>query len=309
MKGAITIKVISKKVSIVLMIFILVFTSSNIKINAQDIQKNYTKELAIQKLQELGMTTSEIETLNDEELKIFYYAKDFSVDKQYYYVPEDNSKTAVVIDEITMINAIAEEKFSSNPMYDISPYISDTVVSSGGYLEQYVYIADAFSYPGQYYVAYKANWLKQPLNRKTDVFGVAVSNATVIPGTASASYSWIMSRNYNGNYNPNWASGTVNLASNFKIDSHGVATKFNLVNDTLDMVQQARTQRVEMAFRVTKDNASIKTIGVSGNYLHQEATFAVSPSITAISFSVGISITFSNKFTEMLPNPYTVLSN
>ncbi len=41
--------------------------------------------------------------------------------------------------------------------------------------------------------------------------------------------------------------------------------------------------------------------------MHQEAVFSVSPSITAVDFTVGISITSSDKFTTMLPNPYTVL--
>lgn len=302
-------KIISKKVSVILLTLVLVFTSSNIKINAQELEQNYTKELAVQKLLASGMTNNEIENLNDEELKIFFYSKEFSVDKKYYYVPENTSKSAIVIDESTMINAVAQKEFTSNPMYSISPAASDTTTSSGGYLEQYVYIADSYSYPGEYYIAYKANWLIQPLNRKIDVFGAAVSNATVIPYTASASFSWVMSRNYKGNYDPNWASNTVDLSNGFKIDSHGVATKCELVNDSLDMVQQARVQRMELSYRVTKDNSSINTIGVAGSYLHQERVRTISPSISGISFSAGISVNYSSDFTEMLPNPYTVLYN
>lgn len=289
-------KTINKKISILLLTFIITLSMSNINILAGEVLDDFSKELAIEKLISLGVPNNEIENMTDEQLKIFSNANQISVDKKYYYVPENESQMPMLITGEDMSNAI-EQYLDSG---------SDTQTSSGGYLEQYVYIADSVT-PNKYYIAYTANWLKQPLNRKTDVFGVAVSNATVVPNSATATYKWVIDRTYKGNYQPNWASDTVDLSGGLKYDSHGVATKCKLMTNTLDNIQQVVAQNMRLSFYVTKDNSNIKSIGVSGNYMHQEATFAVTPSITAISFSVGISVTNSDKFTTMTPNPYTVL--
>lgn len=303
-----SIKITTKKAPIILFALSIILSLSNLKVSAQSPTDNFTRELAIGKMVDLGMTIDEAEHMSDEDLKVFYNANQVSWDKRYYYVPEDESKMPVLITEKEMLKAVEQKEYLNN-VDNISTfgYEDDTQVSSGGYLEQYVSIADSYDYPGRHYISYRASWLIQPLNRKIDVFGVAVSNATVVPGSASTKYDWVIDRYYNGNYQPNWSSATVDLKSSLKYDAHGVATKCKLMTDTLDGIQQVVSQNMYLSFYVTKDNPNISTIGVAGNYMHQEAVFSVSPSITAVDFTVGISITSSDKFTTMLPNPYTVL--
>lgn len=135
-----------------------------------------------------------------------------------------------------------------------------------------------------------------------DVFGVTVSNATVVPDSINANHHWVIDRYYNS-YQPNWKSGDVNLFKNSTYTPQGVAVKCDLMTDTADGIQRVSAQNMSLKFYVTKDNPNIKTIAAAGIYLHQKSIIAVSPSITAISVSAGISVTHSNSFTTMTPIP------
>ena len=117
--------------------------------------------------------------MSEEELSILYHADKISVDKKYYYIPEEESAAPILVNETDILPIINEQKTLYQSVNNTNhSSTSDTQISGGGYLEQYIYIANSAANTSQYFVSYKANWIKQPNNRKTDAFGVTVSNAT-----------------------------------------------------------------------------------------------------------------------------------
>lgn len=287
-----------KKLLSIYLLLTIFLTSININVSASSL-----RERTIEKLLSLGATMDAISKIPEYDLKELDKATNISLDKKYYYVPDnpDNPESQEMI-QITYDEAQTEVARINRMKLTRA---SDTEISSGGYLEQYVYIAESSS-SGRHFVCYTADWLIMPFYSQIDVMGIAIDNATVVPGTVNASYYYVIDRHYNGGYQPNWKSGTITV-TNFSTFSKGVAAKVDLVDNTIDNVQRVSTHHISMSYYITQDNKNIKSIAVAGYYQHQEKATSISPSIAGIGISVGISVSQSQHFTNMTPNPYTVL--
>lgn len=263
----------------------------------------FMKSIIYEKLSRFGVTLSELDTLSNEEIIIFATAQNISVDTKYYHVLDKFSKE-VSYSEVQEALKETHEK-TATALSQSSSSTSDEETSSGGYLRQRVYISKALGSNSKYFVSYEARWLKVPYWLGTDVFGIAVGNATICPENPKATYIYTHVTPA-GQYYPYSEKTYTKKLSSISTFSTGAAVKFTLAQG-IPNASHTINHSVHMTYYVTKSSSNVKNISVAGYYKHQKSVFNVSPSITAIGVSAGISITKSNYFTEMTPNPYTAL--
>lgn len=295
----------SKVVSILLTLLLVITTYGSIPVSAKTMTVTSKKEVVYEKLSKFGVTKSEVDDFSTEELDNFCTSDNISVDTKYYYVSTEGDLAKQVTYEEAQkgIKQVNYEKLMKDNFVSLmTSSASDTQTSSGGYLEQRVYIAQSTSSTSKYYVSYTATWLTSPLWTDTDVFGVATGNATLVSGSVSASYTCHMVHQYSSSSSYT-ISNTISNISTFSGAAGGIV---NLEGST-DKNYSDEDHTIRMTFYVTKSSSTVSNISVAGFYLHQKSAYSVSPSITGISVSAGLSITKSSYFTSMTPNPYTVL--
>lgn len=282
--------------------------------------KASTEDLKTETINELltaGVSEDEINKLGEEGLSDFYNNDILKVDTKYFAVDDTTGKITPSTEQ-EVEKAVQEDKkqklierdklmatFGTNKEIKligqgelITPFATNTATSSGGYLRQSIYVSKPSSgSSGDYNVALSCEWILLPENRLTDVFGIGLSsNLDAVQGSQK-----IWHKVYYTDHNLQQYYGGQNDLSPSKW-GEGLVAKVNLYDDTLTKFYH--NEYVYMSFDVKLHNASDTSFSVNGNYRHQESTFEVSPGVSGISFTGGISVTYSTKMHEMLPNAY-----
>lgn len=292
------------KINSALLTIVLVITTSVINCTPVSAKTNIklARQKAYHNLSRFGITKSEVADFSDEELDEFANSSEIVVSTKYYKVTEDAVKE-VSSEECT--EAVNKEKKDNNSIMLLSTSsASDEEKSSGGYLKQRVYISKAVGSSSKYYVSYEAKWLKDPQWQNVDVFGVAVGNATLCKQNPYVSYTYTY-KEFASQYTHNLTESRKDKLSPSTFSS-GVGAKVDL-HTPLNKYYQYTNRAMTMTFYVTKSQTSVKNISVAGYYKHEQSVISVSPSISGVSISAGLSISKSSYYVDMNPNPYAVL--
>lgn len=252
-----------------------------------------SKKKIIQQLKSFGITDEEINDLGDEGIANFLDKQLVAVNTSYYQIDNNTGKT---------------KKITNNDYISLTS--SDSETSSDRYMKQTIYVAKCGGTdPARdYNISLTCKWLKVPKNRKIDVFGIGLSsNLNVVKGSQTV---WHKANTYL-TYSDGTISGSVTSTGVTNITDlkwgNGVAAKFKLfenypVSGTL--LKVFVDEYAYMTVDVDMQNKSDTSFSVNGNYIHQEKTIQISPGISGISFSAGISLTSSTDMVEMTPNAY-----
>ena len=285
-------------------IFVLFFTllmicNSIICINADSSLTDRQK--AINVLLQAGWTITQIEDLLTEEALLAYADVEsvVSFDEKYMKITDDE---VIELTERQCFEEITEIYSAKNNTNSRSlgggDQIIDTVTTSCGYLEYYVSV---YSYGnGEYMVSARFEWLIDPQNRKHDVFGLGHSyNLTQLSDfDVYYIYKYDM---VNGNVN----SGTYEVTEpeTLHIDDGGTVIVQKLApNSSLGNMTYSN-HRGFIQYKVGVNSTSATVVSVYAEYLHQQAVFAVNPSVS-YPMGASISVSSSTKFKVMSPNPY-----
>lgn len=264
---------------------------------------------------ESGASKDDVELISDVDLKRLYNSKSISVDAIYSEVDAVTGEIREVpSDEVdSLLDRLEKEKEANIAKFLNSSNLNnpnDITMSSGydsettadGYLQQTIYIAETGTNK-VYNVMYTAKWLKEIANTKIDVFGIAVSNAYPIKGTE---HSYQQAMYVTASDGKRSSTGYIPLnTTDYFYGSEGIVQKVNLFSS--EVGKYYYDWYVTMNFDVKVNNTSATAIAASGYYRHQERTVEVSPSVSAIGWSIGIGVTFSSDMKNMTPNPYTTM--
>jgi len=265
-----------------------------------------------------GWTVEEInDLLSDKAIKSFANAKPAkTTEKKYFKVSEDSTvevsraqalsgaNEANKQDKIDMaLKLMVPNVKDSNIAYAVGDIEKKDVVTTDGYLEYYAQSYDLGN--GEFILSARYEWLKEPINRKEDVFGLGHdTNLTQVSSFEPYFvYKTDITEVVNGRItNKEYV---TNTPDGIKIDTGGTVTKHDMYNDFYSQTYTclAENHRGYLQYKVKVNNSNVNTVAIYTEYLHQESTFSVSP---AISYPAGaaISINYSTKFKAMSPNPY-----
>lgn len=220
---------------------------------------------------------------------------------------EDIRKNTLDIEDNEKVNILSQISNALNIGYkevQAAPNraTNDIETSSDGYLKQLLVITQTGK-SNVVNVSYTATWLKNPLNRKIDCYGIHLKNASFTKKTVDASYKWHY--NYTSGSNRKTITESSNQSNNIKYTDNGIACKTDLKNNPIGTDCSYTDHILSISGSATIDNKNINYVVVYGEYFHQESIIEVHPSIT---IGNGGSITFNgsvaDKMNEMTPNTY-----
>lgn len=268
------------------------------------------KAAVIEKLTNLGFTSSQIETLPKDEIERLsnINAKNIKTVEKYYEVTYDkNSKTNKMKElskeecyrRVENFNAKknsteeAKTNFSiySNP---IIPYIAlppndgdYTDEVSSGWIKMGTSVNDEGSKKFLFYNSFQ--WLTTPSIRQTDVFGLGHDQyMNVIPGSERFTYICDLYDWVTGGYRSGYS---YSLSAASKRDTYGYAFKFNLKKDLYrDYLAKNHGGYMYYEAYATPSNF-VGYTSVYGNYAHRSIDVSISP---AIAYPAGGSLNITN---------------
>ncbi len=262
-----------------------------------------------------GWSEEDINDLIPEEA-LLEYANAYPAmasEEVYLKVGVDDAGETVVeeIDKTTCIaeaTAVKEQREIAiqQELSGVSSYTDkDSVTTDDGYLKYYVQAAQSTTNSNEYILSARYEWIVEPEDRDIDVFGLG--HSAQLDQTDSDVYYRYKCEIYmlTGGQKMLVDRHEVDEPTAMCIDNGGTAVSQDLYNNSSGMgyVSKAENHRGYIQYRAEVNSTSATRVSVFAEYLHQEAVFSVSPSV---SYPLGASISVSSeeKFVRMSPNPY-----
>jgi len=278
------------------------------------------RDLAIKKLNKLGLTDEEIlTTFPEKDLKAIASSVSISSSQKFFRVDKNNGNVAEVSEAECNKNvkAIKEMEFkefekiekdinTSLNITNSSDIItknstasnsSDTQTTSDGYFTSTLYLLDCVT---DYLIIYDCKWLTVPFNRGIDAFGILTEN--MILNSVSECYYFA---DYI-NYTTTTTTGTSKYYPSIKRTGKGAAAEIDIFMNTFSTTTLKgiiyTNHRSYLSIRCVNSNTANTYVAAWGEYYHQEAAIQFSPGVSISEASLSFALSFS--MNEMLPNPY-----
>ena len=294
------------------------------------------KEKVISKLLNAGFTSQQINDLPESELLTYKDGEIVSVDTRYYRISIEKDKkdatngmneekmvTSESVEGTRKVTELTKDQCfyevqeynkkhaQSNSEKDVSTNSIATTMSS--YDDGTTYSTDTDGWLSMNIVAvhqggtkYKLSaactWLTTPDCTQIDVMGLGHDDG--LTQTNDAVTSW-----FKDDYTDFWGNkgtDTNTTPDNSTVDSGGTVVSYQLYShDASHNGGYYRTNyRSYMSYYANVNSTTIRYVSVHGKYAHQQAVLAsISPSISW-PLSIGFSVSSSNKFDFLSPNPY-----
>lgn len=261
-------------------------------------------ESARQLLVRNGWTREQIEDLlTDEALLEYVDATLVGSAEKYYRVSETG---AVEISEATCQTEVQQAKIEIAQQLllnnsEISPQVKNELETDDGYMTFYVEVY-ASSVADVYVLNARYEWLIEPDDRETDVFGLGHSSQlTRTNDSVYSIYKADVKKTIGGSV---IESRTYEDAGTLARGSGGVAVVFELYEDTYayQMTERATNHRGFMQYKAEVNDSTVTRASAHAEYFHQDAVIAVVPTVQ-FPLGVGLTVSQENKFEAMLPNP------
>ena len=282
-------------------------------------------------LNDKGIFDEEIKQFDDNIVDLLNEGYEYNTYVTYYELSEndnnfedghalDDRQVDEIIEEICSDeikediekNESIGDTFSEALGLSFTSYASqDIKLSKSGAVKQTLTIVNASKNRNgskRVFVSYIVTWLKAPLYTHTDVFGIAIKNATPVYDTIKCKYAYTQNIQ---NITPDGSSIfseeriTEDIIGRTKRNSYGVAADVNLATDRYIGSTSIRFYNhvMTLSFYCTIDNEKdIKYVVPVGEYYHQKKTIGISPSYTITDKSIGISASVESYMELIKPN-------
>lgn len=287
-------------------------------------------------LNEAGVFDSEIEKLDDETLKTLEASINTEVYISYMLVDDLNNEITELnnneIDELLKekieegvidfekqedsffkealkwIGILPEDVYASSVYH--SGYAAKS--SSSGAVKQTIY-ACQYQKGGTIYVTASATWLDEAYYRNKDVFGVSISNATIVSNSYSCSHT--------ATYKRTTKTQTTQSVKSEKPKAYIIGGAGDAIAYTVDLFdsrsrltggglagagkEEYIDEQIIVKFRCNVSNRNIKTVTLVPHYMHAQTETSITPSVSvsASGISVGISGSSKKYHQEITNNP------
>lgn len=275
------------------------------------------RERAINVLLQSGWTMEEIDDLlTDEAILAYKDALPVEVSEKKYYRVTEEAVYEITAEECqTQLEAI-EQVENQNTEPGVAPmavipddgYGETEVTTTDGYLTYYVMAHNVGN--GHYVLSARYEWLKDPRNRKIDIFGLGHSEQLTQVGNATNVY-YIYKCDVLEKINTNIRQYTLEDTSPNEIfvDDGGTVVKQQLMVDVVNPMEDntnyvyASHHRGYIQYEVEVNSDSATAFSIQAEYYHQEWLVTLSP---GISYPLGgtLSLSSGTGFKRMSPNPY-----
>lgn len=293
-------------------------------------------------LNAIGVFDSEIAGFDEETIEGLNAGQEYSVSISYATEEDDGEMEGMNQDDI---DEVIEEEYTEeveaverdlsynvlsaldSPATALAKVKSSPIrVSESGAMKQVVVCVQMDKKAG-IWVTYTATWLKEPVYRDTDVFGVSLDNATPITSTWTGEYTYTVQDKYI-DYKGKHGSRQISYAKKLTCPifaPKGVAKSVDLYSSRseLDVINASSSlniypytpytyfkehiinESLTMNFQCTIDDRKTRsTIVAAGHYKHSKKKNVVSPSISIATdgLSVGFSVSDDAYFQEITNN-------
>lgn len=277
----------------------------NISYASAAVQRTSDIERAINVLLQSGWTREEIDDLLTEEALLEYKdAQPAVAFEQKYFRVTDEGAYEITEDECELqLQQVAAMESGIAPC--LSGYKRDELTTTDGYLTYFV-AANTTDKKDEYTISARFEWLKNPWNRKEDVFALGhAQELTQLDRSVYYIYKADITTTIGitrSTYTQEYPTPT-----SIYVRDGGTVVTIKLEGDAATTnggpSVTASNHRGYMHYRVKLNRPSAPITSIYAEYLHQESIFSVSPSI---SFPAGASVSVapSTKFKRMSPNPY-----
>ena len=276
-------------------------------------------------LRSSGMTEEQINDIPFEELLTFAEVKpSIAISETYYKISVDENTeelSASVMSREDCLAAAAEAnakqyELFQNRLTDVSlssvssvpdTGLEDPVTTSDGYLWYSVRVFP-FDEDGKYKLIAQYQWLSDPVDRDTDVFGLGHGHNVDQLGNYQDVYYYYKYDEYFVTAGHSWLAEsdiTTNTPTSIKVDNGGTVITQKLQADSggMQYVNSAENHRGYISYDVELNTSAATRVSIYAEYLHQEAIIAVEPSVSYPTDG-SITVTKEDKFVRMSPNPY-----
>ncbi|QUH30283.1 hypothetical protein [Vallitalea guaymasensis] len=273
--------------------------------------KGLNRDQAINVLVNAGWTLEDInDLLTEDALLEFANAKIAGSSVKYFKVTDNevvevSKKQAMTKVEENkkkeLLNTIMRNSITTDSLGDI---YKDDQTTTDGYMSYYVQAYDLGG--GEYMLSARCEWLINPKNRKTDVFGLGHDAHLTQESSYTPYYVYKADVTEHDMVTKQYEYSTETPASIAKDPGGTVITqdlKADYKWEATGYYKKYKNHRQYLQYKVTVNDSGVSDVSIYAEYLHQQSTYSISPSV---SYPVGgsISVTMSSFFKRMSPNPY-----